>query len=1076
MAPHADESRSGRIAQLVRLLEPRPGRLAFAARLALICALTTLVVVIYQTPSAALTVYVVFFLNKPDRAESLLLNVVFTVLITLIIGFTMLVAMAVVDAPLARLVSMTAISFAVLFLTSASKLRPVGAIIALIVGYALDVLGTLPGGEISTRGLLYAWLFVGIPAGVSLVINLLLAPAPRKLAGQAIGERLRVAAAMLRAPDDDARRALTAFLRDGSSEIQTWLKLASMEKSSPPRDIAALRQATQSTAAILLWVDAADRCADDALPSDLRVRLSQTLDEMASVLERGGYPLDIAVAEPAADAPPLTARTANILSNLKSLLTRFAEPPAVEPRKPAVQSRQGFLLPDAFTNPEHVHYALKTTAAAMFCYVLYSLLDWPGIHTCFITCFIVALSTTAETVQKLVLRIVGCLIGAAAGYAAIVFLLPSLTSIQSLLAVVFLGALGAAWVAAGSPRIAYAGFQIVFAFFLCVIQGAGPEFDLTIARDRIIGILVGNVVAYLAFTRLWPVSVTRRVDAAIDRLRGKLRALQTAPREGRPALAAETHVALGAIERDLELAEYEPRSVRPRDSWLHSRRRGVAKVSALVPLLLLAGCATSALDMAPPRPDQPWTPATSTTGEIVAGAKPLPASADAPSYELPVNAKLAAVPSPPDVDRERDYSLAELIDIAQSSNPLTRTAWNAAREAALAAGIARSAYLPKLTASVVRGHQSAHDRDAALDTDTTADGTISALSLQWLLFDFGEREAVTNAAKQGSVIANIAFTAAHQQVIYDVSVAFYAHAAARARIDTAARSLQNAREVQTAAEERYAHDIGTVIEVAQARQATAQAQLFEVQAQGAAENAYQALISAMGISPLTHIRVADIADRKLPVAAADSIERIVAEALGRRPDVLSAHAAQLASEENVRAAHAELLPKFFLSATGTYNDGHLDVTAIPSVGDQLPTVNLSQSRHGVTLFAGVTMPIYDGGTRSALLRRAQARADSAALALTRTQEEAVRQIVVAENALRTNLSAHNAASSLAAAAQTTFDAALGAYRSGVGSITDVTVAETQLLQARNAATDTHSGALSAAATLALASGALGSAP
>src|SRR5262249_51884578 len=152
-----------------------------------------------------------------------------------------------------------------------------------------------------------------------------------------------------------------------------------------------------------------------------------------------------------------------------------------------------------------------------------------------------------------------------------------------------------------------------------------------------------------------------------------------------------------------------------------------------------------------------------------------------------------------------------------------------------------------LTASVVRGHQSVHGNEAGLDTDTTAGGTISALSLQWLLFDFGERTAVTNAAKQGSIIANIGFTAVHQQVIYDVSIAFYAHAAARARVDTAARSLQNAREVQTAAEERYAHDIGTVIEVAQARQATAQAQLFEVQAQGAAENSYQALITAMGI-------------------------------------------------------------------------------------------------------------------------------------------------------------------------------------------------------------------------------------
>src|SRR6185503_3885628 len=122
-------------------------------------------------------------------------------------------------------------------------LRPVGAIIALIVGYALDILGTLHGGEIATRGLLYAWLFVGIPAGVSLVINLLLAPAPRALAGRAIGARLRVAAAMLRAPDDSTRHALTEYLREGSGEIQAWLKLAAVEKRSPARDIAALRQA-----------------------------------------------------------------------------------------------------------------------------------------------------------------------------------------------------------------------------------------------------------------------------------------------------------------------------------------------------------------------------------------------------------------------------------------------------------------------------------------------------------------------------------------------------------------------------------------------------------------------------------------------------------------------------------------------------------------------------------------------------------------------------------------------------------------------------------------------------------------
>ena len=72
--------------------------------------------------------------------------------------------------------------------------------------------------------------------------------------------------------------------------------------------------------------------------------------------------------------------------------------------------------------------------------------------------------------------------------------------------------------------------------------------------------------------------------------------------------------------------------------------------------------------------------------------------------------------------------------------------------------------------------------------------------------------------------------------------------------------------------------------------------------------------------------------------------------------------------------------------------------------------------------------------------------------------------------------AFGAANALAAAAQTTFESALASYRNRVGSITDVNIAQTQLLQARNASTDTYSTALSAAATLALATGALGSAP
>ncbi len=485
------------------------------------------------------------------------------------------------------------------------------------------------------------------------------------------------------------------------------------------------------------------------------------------------------------------------------------------------------------------------------------------------------------------------------------------------------------------------------------------------------------------------------------------------------------------------------------------------EAAAALSLVWLAGCATSALKLAPERPDRPWLPT-------------------ADGYVPPGNPELGNVPPPPTVDAAKSYSLSGLIDLAETNSPATRIAWNDARRAALAAGIAESAFLPSITATAIGGYQGNTGHQNALgsgfSSDNSLSGTVSAVSLQWLLFDFGERAAVVDAAKQISTISNIAFTAAHQQLIYNVTLAFYNHSAARVRLNTATQSLKNARNVQAAAEDRYQHGFGTVTEVAQARQGTAQANLALVQATGGAQDAYLALITAIGISPLTKIKVADASGRKLSPATAAPVEGIISAALARRPDMQSAYAAQKASLANVRAAQAEFLPKVFLSTNGTYASGNLNVTSLPSGGQQPPTVNINGSHLGGSIFAGVTVPLYDGGTRDAQLARARAEADSAGARLTQIREDAVRQIVLADNALHTSLSAYAASQTLETATQTTFDAALAAYRNGVGSITDLTLAETQLLQAKNGTTDAYSTALSAAATLALATGALGAAP
>ncbi|WP_175723539.1 FUSC family protein [Burkholderia ambifaria] len=608
MARPAADVRAPGPREILRLLAPFPGRTSIAVRVALICALTVLVTSAYGTPEAALSAYVVFFMIRADRVTSIVLAAALLLIVTIVIGLVLGIAIFSIDYSILRVACMAVLSVGLLYLTSASKLRPVGAILAMIVGFGLDQLGLAPFGEAATRALLYIWLTIAIPVGVAIAVNLLIAPSPRRLALAQIAKRLRLAARRLRG-DDDARAAFDASLREGDKQLLTWLKLSKLEGSSSAADVAALRQAIASSTALMVGVALADREPDARLPAAFAAPIAATLDEMAAILERGGYPVDVTLALPPVDALPPLARVA--ATDLHAAITRFAEPgaaadttapapaapvsasaaPRPEPvASPAPAPRGGFFLPDAGSNPDHIRYALKTTAAAIFCYLLYSQLDWSGIHTCVVTCYIVSLGSTAETVEKLTLRIVGCIVGALLGTAALVFVVPALSSIGQLMALVFAGAWLSAWVAFGSPRIGYAGFQIAFAFFLCVIQGAGPGFDLTIARDRTIGILLGNVVVYLVFTRIWPVSIGKQIDVALAALLEQWRrVVQIAQPAERRTLAAEAFARHGAIAQELGLVHYEPSWVRPAATWLANRRRALAELGALEgPLFLLA--------------------------------------------------------------------------------------------------------------------------------------------------------------------------------------------------------------------------------------------------------------------------------------------------------------------------------------------------------------------------------------------------------------------------------------------------------------------------------------------------------
>lgn len=559
------------VRNILALLAPTPVKQELALRQAFMCCLTLVVVQLYGLSSPALTVYLIFFLTKPDRVSSLSADIDWVVLYTAIFAIILIFSMFTLNRPIARVFAMAIFSCAIIFLRNSTKLDSSAPPIAFMLDFILDSLTAESDGEEALRKILYSWLSYTIPTGIAFCVNMLAAPSPRRLAGQLIAEQLCFSAACIQDRNAfDLNRFEDLSLK--ASEVQNLLKLADKAKTSPTEELLALKKASLSSHEILVLTFLAHQNPEELLPENFRRYISSNLFEMAKIMETGSYPVDIDL-KPASGK--LTPISRNIADKLIETINDFAVVDAHTAECFAPKTEKiPFFRKDAFSNPEHVRFALKTTAAGMFCYFTYSLLDWPGIHTCMITCYVVALGTTAETVEKLSLRIAGCLVGAAMGLVCLLFIIPHITSIASLIVVVFFATALASWVAHSGPRISYAGIQIALAFLMMVVQSSAPSFDLTIARDRIIGILFGNIAIYIVFTNFWPQTVSNRIDSAMASvLRKTGQLILIKDRVNRMILLLSLQAELIKVMQDISIARYEPLEIRVTKEWVENRRQ-----------------------------------------------------------------------------------------------------------------------------------------------------------------------------------------------------------------------------------------------------------------------------------------------------------------------------------------------------------------------------------------------------------------------------------------------------------------------------------------------------------------------
>ena len=430
-------------------------------------------------------------------------------------------------------------------------------------------------------------------------------------------------------------------------------------------------------------------------------------------------------------------------------------------------------------------------------------------------------------------------------------------------------------------------------------------------------------------------------------------------------------------------------------------------------------------------------PAARAVGQCAGVVSSPAAVADCAAREIPREGTAVVDPAHP-------YTLAELIDVAEHHNPATRTIWERAKQKAGELGLVRSTYYPELEGLAVFGDERLIN---PFPKPLAPRGYVMveipkvepAVTLEYLIFDFGKREARVDFAKQEKLAAGADFIQVNQALAFRVASAYYQLVTAQERLQATEDTLQTAQTTQDAAENRLQNGLATLPDVLQARAETSQAVFDEQSADGDEKIARVTLTEAVGADPSPNIVIDSQRSAPLPDRLTMSIEALLDRAMENRPDLMAQALRIRSAEASIRAAKAEYKPQIVLSGSGAQTSvwpsadyGQLGAASEPTWSAEL----------------AVRWRIFDGGARKNEVRIAESKRREAEDELTAIYDQAAREVWTAYIAFRTALRKQDAAVALLESANSSYAASLDAYKYGVKNLVDVVTAEKQLAQAR----------------------------
>lgn len=472
---------------------PFPGRYALTWRIALLCALMAVFAMIYEIPESAISCYLIIYLMKVDANENIALAIIISILLSLTVFFIFIITNLTINSIVLRFITIFCCSYFLVFLGAMFNVTHIGNLLALVVAFLLTLLSDAPTGELVTRGLLYALLMAVSPMFLMVIFNCILGKRSQNILLEKLRYRLSIVQEVIREPLKDKAK-FDLLLKDSVLDCESHLKLIKLLHLQSKDRVRWLENLNIQTHKLLALATMIPKDTTEATRSAL-IEYCQQFLTMPMVNNQ--------------DYHFVLLNDNLVVCELSNIFNAMIHTPAESSKKK--RSSTPKVKEHHYTTLAYHSFAFKVTIAAIACYCIYTITDWQGIHTAMITCYVVALGTTAETIHKLLLRIMGCLIGALMGVLTIIYIIPDLQTIAGLFVLIFIGMLLPSWITVGSELFSYAGVQIGLAFLLTVLNGFSPSTDLVVAQDRILGILLGNVVCFVVFTYLWPVSLSKSI-------------------------------------------------------------------------------------------------------------------------------------------------------------------------------------------------------------------------------------------------------------------------------------------------------------------------------------------------------------------------------------------------------------------------------------------------------------------------------------------------------------------------------------------------------------------------------------